>query len=117
MHYELHSFGVRVIVIEPGAFPTAFGSNAFFSRAFTKGSQYWDLRERFEAGRLKMMAPGGVTQDPAEVARIIDDAVHDAKPRLRYLAGADAQMIAQVRKQADFEGFEAAMRGAMDWRD
>jgi hypothetical protein len=51
------------------------------------------------------------------VARIIYDAVHDAKPRLRYLAGADAQMIASVRKQADFEGFEAAMRGAMDWRD
>jgi hypothetical protein len=36
---------------------------------------------------------------------------------LRYLAGADAQMIAGVRKQMDFEGFEAAMRGAMDWRD
>jgi NAD(P)-dependent dehydrogenase (short-subunit alcohol dehydrogenase family) len=117
MHYELHSFGVRVIVIEPGAFPTEFGSNAFFSRAFTKASPYWKLRERFEAGRLKMMVPGGVAQDPPDVARTIYDAVHDATPKLRYLAGADAQMIAGVRKQTDFEGFEAAMRGAMDWRD
>ncbi len=117
MHYELHSFGVRVIIIEPGAFPTAFGGNALVSRAFTPASPYWELRERFEAGRRKMMQPGGAEQAPADVARIIYDAVHDATPKLRYLAGADAQMIAGVRKQTDFEGFEAAMRNAMDWRD
>ena len=117
MHYELHAFGVRVIVIEPGGFPTEFGSNAFFSRAFKKGSPYWELRERFEAGLQKMIRPGGAAQDPADVARAIYDAVHDATPKLRYLVGADAQMIAGVRKQMDFEGFEAAMRNGMDWRD
>jgi len=117
MHYELHSFGVRVIVIEPGAFPTEFGGNAFPSRAFTEASPYFALRARFEAGRQKMMMPGGATQDPADVAHAIYDAVHDATPKLRYLVGADAQMIAGVRKQTDFEGFENAMRNAMDWRD
>ena len=117
MHYELHSFGVRVIIIEPGAFPTEFGGNAFPARAFTEASPYYALREGFEAGRRKMMMPGGATQDPADVARAIYDAVHDATPKLRYLVGADAQMIAGVRKQLDFEAFEGAMRNAMDWRD
>ena len=37
--------------------------------------------------------------------------------KLRYPVGADAQMIAGVRKATDFEGFESAMRQAMDWHD
>ena len=63
------------------------------------------------------MAPGGVPQDPADVATAIFAAVHDATPKLRYLVGADANMIAGVRKQLDFEGFEGAMRNAMDWHE
>ncbi len=43
--------------------------------------------------------------------------MHDAAPKLRYLVGAGAQMIAGVRKQTNFEGFEDAMRQAMDWQD
>ena len=117
MHYELHSFGVRVIVIEPGGFPTDFSSNVAVAKAFTPDSPYFGLNERFDAKLRQMMVPGGVAQDPADVARAIYDAVHDATPKLRYLVGADAQMIAGVRKQLDFEGFENAMRNAMDWRD
>lgn len=117
MHYELHSFGVRVIVIEPGGFPTDFSSNVALSKTFTPDSPYFDLNERFDAKLRQMMAPGGVPQNPADVATTIYDAVHDPSPKLRYLVGADANMIAGVRKQLDFEAFEGAMRDAMDWRD
>ena len=117
MHFELSSFGVRVIVIQPGSFPTAFTGNAFPAKAFTPASPYFEISERFDAKRRAMMAPGGVLQDPAEVATTIYDAVHDEAPKLRYLVGNDAKMIAGVRRQMDFEGFEAAMRNAMDWRD
>jgi acetoacetyl-CoA reductase len=117
MHYELHSFGVRIIIIEPGGFPTGFSSNVAVGKAFTPGTPYFDLNERFDAKLRLMMAPGGVAQDPADVATTIYAAVNDPAPKLRYLVGADAQMIAGVRKQLDFEGFEGAMRNAMDWRD
>lgn len=117
MHFELSSFGVRVISIEPGAFRTELGSNAFTAARFDEKSAYWGLSERFAAARTKLAPAEGVPSDPADVARAIYDAVHDETPRLRYLVGADAQLIGAVRKQTDFEGFEAAMRQTLDWRE
>jgi NAD(P)-dependent dehydrogenase (short-subunit alcohol dehydrogenase family) len=118
MHYELSSFGVRVVVIEPGGFDTEFGNNIIESRRFAAaGSPYRELGERFRAALLKLRAPDGVPSDPADVARTICDAVADPNPKLRYLVGGDAQLIAAVRKQMDFEGFEAAMRQTLDWHD
>jgi len=113
----LHPFGVRIIVIEPGAFPTEFGSNAFVAAKFNESSPYHANAQSFEKAFERMRAPDGVRQDPADVARAIYAAVHDETPKLRYTVGADAQMIAAVRKQLDFEGFEAAMRKTLDWWD
>jgi NAD(P)-dependent dehydrogenase (short-subunit alcohol dehydrogenase family) len=118
MHYELHSFGVRVVIIEPGAFETQFGDNIIESRRFAAfGSPYRELSERFRASLGKLRAPDGVPSDPQDVARTICDAVADPQSKLRYLVGGDAQVIAAVRKQTDFEGFEAAMRQTLDWHD
>ncbi len=117
MHYEVKPFGVRVVLIEPGAFPTEFGSNAFMAASFNESSPYHAGAQGFERAFERMRAPDGVRQDPADVARTIRAAVHDEAPKLRYTVGADAQMIAAVRKQLDFEGFEAAMRKTLDWWD
>src|SRR6185295_6420910 len=54
MHYELSSFGVRVISIEPGAFHTEFGNNTFTAAGFNEQSAYWDLSERFAVARTKL---------------------------------------------------------------
>ncbi|HYM15839.1 MAG TPA: SDR family oxidoreductase [Dehalococcoidia bacterium] len=118
MHYELSSFGVRVIVIEPGGFDTQFGDNIIESRRFAApDSPYRDLAVRFREALGKLRAPDGVPGDPADVARTICDAVADPNAKLRYLVGGDAQVIAAVRRQTDFEGFEAAMRQTLDWHD
>jgi len=109
--------GVRVIVIEPGGFATEFRNNIQSARNFNEKSPYWERAERFEAAVRGITAPGGVSGDPEDVAIAIYNAVHDAEPKLRYLVGADAQMIAGVRKQLDFESFEAAMRNTMNWHD
>jgi NAD(P)-dependent dehydrogenase (short-subunit alcohol dehydrogenase family) len=117
MHYELSSFGVRVIVIEPGGFETSFRENAFNSRRFNESSPYWELSQRFGAALDRLTRPEGPPADPADVARTIYAATNEEKPKLRYLVGNDANLIATVRKQTDFEGFEAAMRQTLDWHD
>ncbi len=118
MHYELHPFGVRVIVIEPGGFDTEFGNNIIESRRFAAASSpYREYAERFTTALGKLRAPDGVASDPQDVARTICDAAADPDSKLRYLVGGDAQLIAAVRKQMDFEGFEAAMRQTLDWHD
>lgn len=117
MHYELSPFGVRVVLVEPGAFQTEFSNNAFDAARFNETSPYWDHAQRFQEALSGLLRPGGASGDPDDVAAAIYDAVHDAQPKLRYVVGADANMIIGVRKQTDFEGFEHAMRTAMNWHE
>ncbi len=118
LYYEAKPFGVRVIVIEPGAFPTEFSSNSYEAAKFNESSPYAKSAAGFAAAFDQgLRAPGGVRQDPAEVAQAVYKAVHDETPKLRYTVGGDAALIASVRKQLDFEGFEAAMRQTLNWHD
>ena len=120
LHYELHPFGVRVVVIEPGGFETRFGENRRIAQGFTEGSPYLDLERRFQEamGRLSIGGTeGGQRGDPQVVAETIYRAVHDPQPKLRYLVGQDAEMIGGLRRQLDDEQFEQTMRQALDFWD
>jgi NAD(P)-dependent dehydrogenase (short-subunit alcohol dehydrogenase family) len=117
LHYEVGPLGVRVIVIEPGGFATEFRNNIVHAGKFNERSPYWERAERFDAAVRGITAPGGQSGDPEDVAIAIYNAVHDTEAKLRYLVGNDAQMIAGVRKQLDFESFERAMRQTMNWHD
>lgn len=115
LHYEVQRFGVRVVLIEPGQYATQLSTNMVTAPRFTAASPYWDHSAAFDVHVRKLA--GGTPADPQEVAHIIYDAVHDPQPRLRYLAGADAQLAVGAHRQLEFEQFEQAMRGAMDWWD
>lgn len=116
MHYEVRPFGVRVALVEPGAFQTEFAGNIVKAKNFNESSPYWNTSERFHAARSKLSNPEA-PNDPRDVARVIVEAAYTDTPRLRWLVGGDAQLIGAVRKQTDFEGFEAAMRQTLDWWD
>jgi NAD(P)-dependent dehydrogenase (short-subunit alcohol dehydrogenase family) len=116
MHYEVRPFGVRVALVEPGAFQTSFGANIVVAKDFNERSPYWNTSERFHAARTKLSNPEA-PNDPMDVAKAIVEAAYTDTPRLRWLVGGDAQLIGAVRKQTDFEGFEAAMRQTLDWWD
>ena len=114
LHYELHPFGIRVVVIEPGGFETRFGDNRRVSSRFTEGSAYLDLERRFEASLERLPGRGG-PGDPQVVAEAIYNAVQDKEPKLRYLVGQDAEMIGGLRKQMDDTQFEQTMRQTLDF--
>jgi NAD(P)-dependent dehydrogenase (short-subunit alcohol dehydrogenase family) len=114
LHYEVKPFGIRVALIEPGAFETSFGGNIVRAAKFDESSPYFVNEQRFTAARAKLSNPEA-PNDPQDVARAIVDAAYTDAPKLRYPVGGDAQLIAAVRKQTDFEGFEAAMRQTLDW--
>jgi len=116
LHFEVAPFGIRVVSIEPGQYGTRLLDNAVPGKYFTKASPYWERSEKFDVALAKLR-PGGKPSDPQEVARLIWDAVHTTEPKLRYLAGQDAVMIATAKKQLEFEAFEQSMRQALDWWD
>jgi NAD(P)-dependent dehydrogenase (short-subunit alcohol dehydrogenase family) len=116
LHYEVAPFGIRVALIEPGQYATRLLDNAWNGRRFTPASPYWERSALFDE-RIKRLVPDGERADPDEVARLICEAALGEQPGLRRLAGSDAHMIVGTYRQMEFEGFERAMREALDWWD
>lgn len=113
--YELRPFGVRVVLIEPGAFTTAFGDNVVTEPAFDANSPYRAVADQFSQALQGMRS--GPPQDPQEVADLILAAATDPDPKLRHLAGNDARMFIGVYRSTDFEGFARTMLAQLGLAD
>jgi NAD(P)-dependent dehydrogenase (short-subunit alcohol dehydrogenase family) len=117
LHFEAAPLGIRVVLIEPGAYGTRLLENAIDGDGFDASSPYWPMHLRFEEALGRLRAATGGMQDAQEVADLVYTAVNDPKPRLRYLVGQDATMIVGAYKAMDFEQYEQAMRQTMQWTD
>jgi len=114
LYYELAPFGVRVLLVEPGPYPTTrFLTNSIVGRNATPESPYADVRASYQPAVMRL-----TTSTPAnaqEVADVIYEAIYTDTPRFRYVVGDSARQIASVRKSTDFEDFERFFRGVLDW--
>jgi NAD(P)-dependent dehydrogenase (short-subunit alcohol dehydrogenase family) len=116
LHYELHPFGIRVVLIEPGAFETEILDNLCPARRFTDRSVYLEADRRFAEAREKL--PGGSQRADAQiVAGVIVDAAKAEQPERRYLVGQDAELTAGMHKKMSDEEFEKAIRTMLDFWD
>ncbi len=116
LYYEVHPFGIRMALVEPGWFETNIGNTLRVPRRYSDGSPYAEYDQRFVQAMTRL--PGGGERGDAQVvAEAIYNAVHDEQPKLRYLVGQDAEMIGGLRRQMDDEQFEQAMRQALDFWD
>jgi len=109
MHYELRHFGIRTVIVEPGAIVTKFQDN--IRRVGVDDSPYDELF-RLWHGATDRLTPEGVP-GPDVVARIIADGIEDPGAPLRTPAGADAELVIATRGQTDDATFEATMRAAL----
>jgi NAD(P)-dependent dehydrogenase (short-subunit alcohol dehydrogenase family) len=110
LHFEVGHFGIRVRIVEPGRFETAFGDNAV--RAATGGSPYEELEREWEAARPRLTGDEP-PPTPELVASVIADAVESTEPRLRWPVGADAELALTAKDTMSFEDFEASMRSLL----
>lgn len=93
LDHEVRAFGIRVLVIEPGATATAFEASSI--PADTPLSQYDGLRAGYNVAYAKAMA---AADTPQSVADTILRAATDAAPKLRYPSGKVAQQGAFARR-------------------
>ena len=86
---ELKPFGITVILVEPGAFRTAFGS-----AGVPKGANPTPGYEETAGGTVGwlegMVAAGGAPGDPKKAAQAMVAIVNHENPPLRLLLGSDA---------------------------
>lgn len=103
LSYEVEPFGIKVILIEPGAIKTNFFKSSISAKkSQDPNSPYISLMKGLEEG-LKKMVESGTSAE--YVAKVVLDAVTTTnEPKLRYLAGKDAeQLIESKNKLTDKE--------------
>ncbi len=116
LHYELHQFGIRAVLIEPDEFDTQVFNNLLRARRFSEGSAYLEAGRRFAEARERLTDPAR-RGDPQVVADVIVDAAKADQPKRRYLVGRQAEVIAGMHKTMSDEEFEKAIRNMLDWKD
>ncbi|MGH9883343.1 MAG: SDR family oxidoreductase [Pyrinomonadaceae bacterium] len=106
--YELGTFGVRVKIVEPGLAPsTSLAANSAGRRDDLMPAAYSAYADRY----LKSMQdyPTSYTTE-GDVAEAVYAAATDDGDRLRYPAGADSVMLAELRQSLSEQAFMARMR-------
>jgi short-subunit dehydrogenase len=114
LHLEVGHFGVKVLVIEPGAIETSFATNVVDYR--NQPGPYEPLARQWE-GAMETLGGGQPAPGPELVASVIGDALESDNYHLRWPVGSDAALVASARQGVSYDDFEATMRQVLgvDW--
>jgi NAD(P)-dependent dehydrogenase (short-subunit alcohol dehydrogenase family) len=106
---EVHEFGIRVAIIEPGVVVTPiFAKAKRFSDASSPYARH--VRRLLLFYQMQMKTPS----QPMDVAAVIYDAVTTKEPRLRYAVGDDARRLVEGRQRVSDEEFIESGRAMPD---
>ncbi len=113
MRIEVASFGVRVVLIEPGLIKTDFGANQVWaSRAGVAGSPYAE-KVRRDRNPGADRHPSGA--DPMRVAVRIRKVIEARRPKARYTAGLDAWVGALAYRLLPDGVLEFGVKRTLGW--
>ena len=86
LYHEMSMFGVSVVLVEPGSYPTKiFGDNATFAKGFDNPqSPYFNYSQHLR--KFVKSAMHKSTKDPEDVARLVEKIVNTKNPKLRYIS-------------------------------
>jgi len=100
---EVFAFGIRVAIVEPGVVTTPI---------FTKARRFADAASPYavHVRRLLLFYQLATPNQPADVARVIYEAVTTERPVVRYPVGADAERVITGRQRVSDEDYAATGR-------
>ena len=106
LRLELQSFGIDVVVIEPGGIETEF-TNVFMEnlQGDSKNGPYASSLQKIIKSTGEMVEKGQLS-NPIVITKLIDKAVHSKKPKTRYVAGAYAKPLMFMRKYLGDRAFD-----------
>ncbi|MFE1796048.1 SDR family oxidoreductase [Streptomyces sp. NPDC059517] len=110
LKYETGHFGIRVILVEPGATQNQPGKVKYALPG--RAPHYADLFTQFEAAEKGLTASVALLT-PDLVAKAIADAVESKDAPFRLTLGGDAELVLAERKRSTDEDFEARMRSLL----
>ncbi|MGL4967422.1 MAG: oxidoreductase [Inquilinus sp.] len=98
LRLEVASFGIRVVIVEPGLIETGFGDVVADGLIKRSGSGAYAKLTQAVARSTKAAYGQGRGTDPGVIADVVSKAVKAAKPRTRYVAGKYARPMIIMRK-------------------
>jgi short-subunit dehydrogenase len=102
--YDLEPFGIKVVIIEPGAIKTNFDTGMVVAqKSQNQNSPYYKGMQKLQSS-LNSMVKNGTA--PIKVAEVILNAITTPNPNLRYTVGEDAALLAQKRKELPDSEFQ-----------
>src|SRR5437660_5630425 len=102
--YELEPFGIKVIIIEPGAIKTNFDTGMVVAQKNQNpSSPYYKSMQKLQSSINSVFKNA---TPPTEVAEGILNAITAPIPNLRYTVGEDAALLAQKRKELPDSEFQ-----------
>jgi NAD(P)-dependent dehydrogenase (short-subunit alcohol dehydrogenase family) len=95
LRLEVNSLGIKVVLVEPGAFQTEIWTRgAVMGENATKPTSQNIERSQRMRERVQALPK----RDPIEVASLIATIAHDPNPRMRYLVGRDAKIQLAMKR-------------------
>jgi NAD(P)-dependent dehydrogenase (short-subunit alcohol dehydrogenase family) len=111
LRIETHSLGIRVVLVEPGAFATDIWDRNVKVGAFALDPKSPN-HER--GGRYSEFVKTKVSKaDPKIVSTLIADIADDPNPRLRYVVGRDAKMQLWLKRLLPWKRYEKVVAKAV----
>jgi NAD(P)-dependent dehydrogenase (short-subunit alcohol dehydrogenase family) len=121
LRLEVAPFGIKVVLVEPGSFVTAFTANARFAAAFQKRSSPYGrilsrVSEKFAGGQIKRKPFSPLRPASAEkVAALLLKIAQTRNPQARYLIGRDAHFFLWLKRLLPSFLWDAALRRFYGW--
>jgi short-subunit dehydrogenase len=107
--YDLEPFGIKVVIIEPGAIKTNFGTGMVIAKKNQNpSSPYYNGMQQLQGTLNSLLQKGS---SPTKVAEVILKVVTTPNPNLRYTVGDDAAMLAQKRRELPDSEFQKFVSG------
>lgn len=110
LRIELRPFGIRVVVIQPGAIRSEWSAIARTSLLEASANGPYARSARRVARVLKASYMPGMASSPEVVARAILRAVESPRPAARYRVGMGAKPILALRKILPDRAFDRIVR-------
>ena len=105
LRLEVKQFGIRVVIIEPGAVKSELAGNALQNTTNVPDSAYSELQYVIEKGLVNTFDPS-LASDADVVAKVINDAVESENPETRYPVGNMAKENIQARESMSDKDYD-----------
>jgi NAD(P)-dependent dehydrogenase (short-subunit alcohol dehydrogenase family) len=108
MRYETEPFGIRVVLVEPGAIRSNFWNNLKMAKGATRpDSPYAPMISGLQDAVGRMIHN---SFPPDSVAKVVVEAVTAEKPLPRYIVGDDARGVIEASRKMSDSDFQEMMR-------